>query len=545
MEKIALLSNVNVNFVNRKLKNHFEVYETEGYGNELGLLWNPDSSLKRFEPKAVFLLMDLAELVGHECQTERCGEILSEWFDSLKNAMEEKTLYFLSDAYLYSEERDVFPSDLTVFNLESLYQNRLQGLFERHSNVRIFPLRRLIADLGEERSFSWKTWYLGKILFSNELQGCIAQTVLKLMETEGRVPRKVLVLDLDNTLWGGLAGDYPAVDLELSEDHKGLYYKNAQRVIKKMKEAGVLLCIASKNNEEDVRKVFRECPHMVLSMEDFAAYRINWESKDVNIREMALELNLGLDSFVFWDDQPAERALIRELLPEVEVPEFPEDPGEMCGALRRLYDTYFRKLRTTKEDLEKTEAYAQNRERKKLEGNIQNFQEYLRNLKLCAERVDAADHMDRLQQLLNKTNQFNLTTVRYELSELKKKVEDPKKRVYLYRVEDRFGDYGLVAALILDLQNEPVITDFVMSCRVMGKRVEYAIISDIEAELREEGKKELYASYLPTAKNTPVKQLFEQLGYELIREEDGRKHYRISLENKEEREYFVAMKNGG
>lgn len=543
MEKIALLSNINVNFVSRKLKRSFEVYEAEGYGNELGALLDPESSLKQFEPKAVFLLMDLAELLEHECRPERCGEILDGWFDSLESAIEEKTIYFVSDGYLFGEERDAFSSVLTAFQLENLYQERLRGLFERHGNVRVFPLRRLIAGLGEERSFSWKTWYLGKILFSNELQGSIAQAAEKLMEMESRVPKKVLVLDLDNTLWGGLAGDYPATELELSEDHRGLYYKNAQRIIQKMKEAGVLLCIASKNNEEDVRKVFREHPHMVLSLEDFAAYRINWESKDLNIREMSEELNLGLDSFVFWDDQPTERALIRELIPEVEVPEFPEDPGEMCGALRKLYDDFFRKSRVTREDIEKTEAYAQNRERKKLEGSARSFQEYLQNLKLFVERVDAAGHIDRLLQLLNKTNQFNLTTTRYDLAELEKRVRDPEQRVYFYRVEDRFGDYGLVAALMVDLHGAPSITDFVMSCRVMGKRVEYAIVSDVEEALRKEGKKELFASYLQTAKNVPVKDLFEQMGYELTAEEDGGKRYRISLEKREAREYFVTMKN--
>ena len=349
----------------------------------------------------------------------------------------------------------------------------------------------------------------------------MAEEIVHLSEVAARTPKKVLLLDLDNTLWGGLAGENDHTPIKLSEDHEGLAYKNLQRVIAQMQSQGVILGIVSKNNEEDAMELIKNHPHMVLRLEAFAAKRINWQPKPENIREIAKELNLGLDSFVFWDDNPAERQLVKAVLPQVMVPDFPEKPEELAKAMAGVYRRYFEKETVTAEDLEKTKQYAQNAMRKDLEARAVDFESYLKQLDMELICEDPLKNLERLVQLINKTNQFNLTTRRYDRQTLQGFLEDGRHRVFLYRVKDCFGDNGIVSAVIIRLPENfaPIIDTFVMSCRVMGRNLEYDILADVEEQLYKEGYKSLIGEYLPTKKNKPVENLYETLGYEKLPEE--------------------------
>lgn len=548
-KKIAVLSNVNMNYVIRLLKQEHEVYETEGYGNELGILMNEQSSYHSFAPEITFLIMDLMELLGHELslpgqqaaeqgeELQHCPAPVRSWLQLLDGCIRPERLYYVSDAWLWGPEIGALPESSIREQLEWTWLQGLNWLQGRHENVRIFPYRQIIGGLGESSSFSLKMWYLGKILHTNEAQKRLAEQIGRLTEAEQRVPKKVLLVDLDNTLWGGLAGEQEHTPLALSEEHGGLAYKNAQRVIRLIRQSGAVLGIVSKNNEEDALAVIREHPHMVLREKDFAIRRINWRPKDENIRDIADSLNLGLDAMVFWDDSPAERELVRQLLPQVEVPDFPERPEELAPALTEIYEKYFRKARLTQEDREKTRQYAENEQRRQLEQQVGDFAQYLQRLGIRIQQVAPASHGERLVQLVNKTNQFNLTTIRYSQEEMQKIVADSTKKVYLYRVEDCFGDYGIVSAVIVDLAEQvPVIEEWVLSCRVMGRQVEDALLSHMEADLQAAGYERLRGRYVPTAKNTPVVGLYERLGYEVIRREDGgAKEYEINLAQRPER----------
>lgn len=579
-KKIALLSNVNMNYVIRMLKQEYEVYEAEGYGNELGILINEQSSYHAFAPEITFLIMDLMELLGHELslpgqqpsepgeeqqrRNPETGELLQQspgpeleeelqqspamelrqcpapvrsWLQLLDGCIRPGRLYYVSDAWLWGPEIGALPESSIRQQLEWSWLQGLNWLQQRHENVRIFPYRQIIGGLGEENSFSLKMWYLGKILHTNEAQKRLAEQIGRIVETEQRVPKKVLLVDLDNTLWGGLAGEREHTPLALSEDHAGLAYKNAQRVLRLIRQSGAILGIVSKNNEEEALAVIREHPHMVLKEEDFAIRRINWQPKDENIRDIADSLNLGLDAMVFWDDSPAERELVRQLLPQVTVPDFPERPEELAPALTDIFEKYFRKARLTEEDREKTRQYAENEQRSQLEKQVGDFALYLQRLQIRIQPVKPAAHMERLVQLVNKTNQFNLTTIRYTQEEMQKTVADSAKKVYLYRVEDCFGDYGIVAAAIVDLAGQiPVIEEWVLSCRVMGRQVEDALLAHMEAQLQAAGYERLRGRYVPTAKNTPVAGLYERLGYEVIRrEDDGAMEYEITLAERPQR----------
>lgn len=563
-KKIAVLSNVNMNYMIRLLKKEHQVYEAEGYGNELGILMNGQSSYHVFAPEITFLLMDLMELLGHDLYSpellgertaeneaapdrQQAGEKgpasrLREWFAQIDGCIRPGQLYYLSDAWLWGPETGALPEVSLAQRLEGQWLEGLEWLKQRHENVRVFPYRRIIGSLGEENSFSLKTWYLGKILHTNLAQRRLAEEIGRLAELEQRTPKKVLLVDLDNTLWGGLAGEREHTPLELSEEHQGLAYKNAQRVLRLMEQAGVVLGIVSKNNEEDAMAVIREHPHMVLREQDFAIRRINWQPKHENIREIAHSLNLGLDSLVFWDDSPGERALVQQMLPQVEVPPFPDSPVELAPALVELYEKYFQKPRLTEEDRQKTRQYAENEQRNRLEEQTGDYDRFLRRLEIRVQVLDPEPHMERLVQLVNKTNQFNLTTLRYSLEEMQKTVADPVKKVYLYRVEDCFGDYGIVSALIVSLAGGiPMVEEWVLSCRVMGKQVEDALLGHVEAELLRAGYTELRGRYVPTGKNRPVAELYDRLGYrEVSRGEGGEKEYSLCLKDAPSRAAHVA-----
>lgn len=543
--KIAILSNVNMNSVIRLLGKETEIYQTEGYGNELGVMMNPDSSYHQFDPEYTFLIPDLMELLGHDLDPVRAKERIEGWFSGLKGALKQGRLYYIADAYLWGAELNVVHDTGVKPALEGMWRNCLKEFCREHSNVRILPYRKLLEDIGEDNAFSMKMWYMGKILLGNEAQRRLGALILDKLRVETRTPKKLLLLDLDNTLWGGLAGENDHTPVVLSEEHIGLAYKNLQRVILQMQRQGVLLAIVSKNNEEDVEEILKYHPHMVLRPECFAAKRINWKPKHENIKEIAKELNLGVDSFVFWDDNPAERQLIMELLPQVTVPDFPDRPEDYAPAMAQVYREYFAKPAVTEEDLEKTNQYAANVSRKQFEEEIGNFEDYLKNLGTKAERVEPERHTERLTQLVNKTNQFNLTTKRYTQAQIEELVRDTGKEVYLYSISDRFGDSGIVAAGIVDLSGEiPVLEEFVMSCRVMGRRVEHALVEDMERDLRQRGFQRLRGIYLPTSKNGAVEKLYSQLGYEKTSDlPDGGAEYEIQLANTPKRMYYVEMKN--
>lgn len=519
--KLALLSNVNMDFVIRLLQKQAEVWQGEGYGNELGILMNRGSSYHVFNPDITFLVMDLMELLEHDLEPEPADRKIESWFRNAEAAMEEGKLYYISDAYLWGTELSVLADAGRKAELEYLWQKRLEETCTARKNVRIFPFRRLVEELGTENAFSMKMWYMGKIPLAGEAQRRLCGLILDKARVEKLVPKKVLLLDLDNTLWGGLAGEQEHTPVELSEDHGGLAYKNLQRVISRMQKQGVLLGIVSKNNEPDAMEILERHPHMVLRPDAFAARRINWAPKHENIREIAEELNLGLDSFVFWDDSPQERQLVKEMLPQVTVPDFPERKEELAPAMAEIYREYFARPAVTEEDRARTAQYAANAARRELQGNAGSFEGYLKQLEIVAVRVNPGKHMERMVQLLNKTNQFNLTTRRYTQGQLSQLREAADRRIYLYSVSDRFGDNGVVAAAMADCSGGiPVLTDFVMSCRVMGKNIEYALIEDIERDLRESGYERLRGIFIPTAKNMPVADLYDRLGYRKLDAEE-------------------------
>lgn len=540
--KVALLSNVNMDPVNRMLKNipENEVYSSQGYGNELGILLNKEAPLYVFEPEMIFLIIDIMEAIQHNICRTSAGERISEWFSLFENSIQENIVYYVSDAYLYGFEMGVVWDKSIKGIIESKWADCLQKMERNHSNVRLFPYSKIIQRIGEDNAFSSKMWYMGKILHSSATHKALVEEINHYVDLENRISKKVLLLDLDNTLWRGLAGEHDITPIVLSEDGVGLAYKNFQRSIMQLKEQGVVLGIVSKNNEEDALQVIDNHPHMILHSEDFAITRINWKNKAENILSISRELNVGVDSMVFIDDNPAERELIRESLPDVATPDFPERPEELTSFIAGVYHRYFEKPVVTDEDREKTTQYQANSERKKLMETSMDFDGYLKSLQMKLVRVNPEMNKERFIQLINKTNQFNLTTHRISEQEAAIILGDNNTEVFLYRVIDRFGDNGIVAVGILEFHEEAVITEFTMSCRVMGRKIEDAIIVDFENEARKRGYKEVIGIYKPTEKNKPVKDLYASFGYKQRRVFDNEAvEYAICLDDDLSRDIYV------
>ncbi|MCE6960023.1 HAD-IIIC family phosphatase [Cereibacter sphaeroides] len=330
--------------------------------------------------------------------------------------------------------------------------------------------------------------------------------------------RKVLVLDLDNTLWGGVIGDDGLDGIVIGEGSaRGEAFKAFQLYCKALRERGVLLAVSSKNDPARAEAAF-DHPEMVLRRADFAAFVANWTDKGQGLQRIAQELNLGLDALVFFDDNPAERALLREQFPEVAVPEVPEQPEDYvrCLAASGLFET----VAHTADDARRAEQYAANAERRRLEIVAPDMDSFLAGLGM-EMRIGPVERVDlvRVTQLINKTNQFNLTTRRYTEAEVEAMIADPDILTFCVRLTDRFGDNGIVCVVLGRLRPDGEggrlleVDTWLMSCRVLGRRVEEAVAAVIAGAARDAGASTVVGCYRPTPKNGMVADLFPRLGF--------------------------------
>lgn len=325
--------------------------------------------------------------------------------------------------------------------------------------------------------------------------------------------KKVLVVDLDNTMWGGIVGEDGVGGIQIGHDYPGNCFLAFQQELRQLAARGVVLAINSKNNEADVQEVFARRSEMLLKLEDFAVTRINWQNKVQNMRELAEELSLGLDSFVFVDDNPAELEIVQQELPMVTVLAVPPEPAELPGQLTRL--GYFDALAFTPEDRQRTQMYRAEAGRRQLERGSTDLESFWRSLDMKLTVLDVGtEEMSRVSQLTQRTNQFNMTTRRYTEADLQRLRQSGEHQIRAYRLEDRFGDYGIIAVTIVRTgKPEWIIDTFLMSCRVIGRTVEHAILSLVALDAQDGGAKVVIGDLIPTRKNTPAQKVYAEFGF--------------------------------
>jgi len=400
----------------------------------------------------------------------------------------------------------------------------------------LIDVARASARDGIDAWFDVGRWLQGKLEIAPQAAPFYGELAARVLAAMRGLSKKCLALDLDNTLWGGVIGDDGLDGIVLGEGSAaGEAHLALQRYARQLKERGVILAVCSKNDARIAEAAFRDHPEMVLRRGDIAAFQANWDDKAQNLKVIAARLNIGLDSLVFVDDNPIERARVRQALPMVAVPEMPEDPAHY---VRCLADAgYFEAVAFTADDRNRAGQYAANAEREALLGAAESMDEFLRGLKMTAIHgpFTAVDHA-RVVQLINKTNQFNTTTRRYGGEEITRIMDDPDSLTLQFRLLDRVGDNGLVSTMIL----RPAagdgrtleIENWVMSCRVFGRELEFEAMNIAVEAARERGVRALIADYIPTPKNDVISKLYPSLGFAQVdgpAPASGARRFRLDL----------------
>lgn len=400
-------------------------------------------------------------------------------------------------------------NDLGITNLLMRMNLRLAEQLDDASNIYLLNTQKWLISAKD--TFNEKLWYLSKTPFSSAVFKTAVEDIQSALHSINGNARKLVVVDLDNTLWGGVVGDDGWQALRLGgHDAMGEGFADFQQVLKSLTKRGILLGIVSKNTEAIALEAFEKHPEMILQPQDFAAWRINWQDKAQNIQELVNELSLGLQSVVFIDDNPVERARVRDMLPEVLVPEWPHSSMLFKNALLQLrcFDT----PAISQEDRTRAKLYNIERQRNSLKEKLGSLDDWLETLQMKVTIEELAEsNLVRAVQLLNKTNQMNLSTRRMTESELLDWLEHPQRKMWVCRVTDKFGDSGLTG--IVSLQWEGTtgrVIDFVLSCRVMGRKVEESLLYVAINHAQQTGIKELTLQYQPTAKNQPCLSFLQQ-----------------------------------
>jgi FkbH-like protein len=496
-----------------------------GYGQYRQEIMDPQSSLHRFAPQTVLFSLHAAPLlpeVNLEASRTQVDELLGGIIDELTmlwrrvqselgaNVLQQSLLNVTEP--LFGAFERLIPA--APWNVVERF-NELLAAAIASERVAIIDVARAAQRDGLDAWFDAPRMLQAKQEIAPQAASLYGELVARVVCAQQGKSKKCLVLDLDNTLWGGVVGDDGVKGLVLGQGSAaGEAHLGVQRYAKQLKERGIILAVCSKNDMRIAEDAFANHPEMILQRADIASFVANWEDKARNLETIAKELNIGIDSLVFLDDNPAERARVREALPAVGVPELPDD---VSGYVRRLADAgYFEATSFTKEDRERSGLYAQIAERNSLQASAQSMDEFLLGLKMVVEYgpVTAVD-LPRVAQLINKTNQFTPTTRRYSEERVAALLGTPGVIGLQFRLKDRFGDNGLVSALLMlpSGAHRLEIDTWVMSCRVFGRQLEHEVMNIAVESARRSGISEITATYSPTPKNELIRDLYPNFGF--------------------------------
>ncbi len=417
--------------------------------------------------------------------------------------------------------------------LEQIFKNITLGLNKLKSlypNLYVFDLDKQLAIHGLNNAFDPRNWYLAHCRLSTSGLNILTQSLGKIINRIKKAAKKVLVLDCDNTLWGGVIGEDGISDIVLGQDGLGSAFVDFQHVAKRIKKEGILLALCSKNNEEDVWKVFKKHKSMVIKKDDIAAYKINWNEKTRNLKELSSELGLDLNSFVFWDDSPIERDKIKKNIPEVLTVEPPKNVIEWPGLLSEM--DCFAKFNITSEDKKKTKQYQMRTKfTKGIESGIDEVS-FLKSIKLKAKAIAINEStVKRAAQLSMKTNQFNLRTIRYTEKEILKLNKNSDS--FLVNLNDVYGDHGLVGLICTKKIDSKFIflENFLMSCRILGRHLEAWMLHKLIQNAKKNNFKYIIAEYIPTQKNIIAKECLTNHGFNSLKKFNNKDLKKINLKN--------------
>jgi FkbH-like protein len=489
---------------------------------------DPESALYRFEPNAVILAARTADLAPDLWQdysaldsaavhaaTGRVVNTLQQFIVSFRRHSQAPLIIHTLEQPL-RPALGVLDSQSEISQSEAIQNiNReLRQTARQHRDVYILDYDALIARYGRLLWQDERKYLTVRLPITAHHLIHLADEWLRLLLPLSARTAKAIVVDLDNTLWGGIIGEDGMAGIKLGAEYPGAAYQSLQRALLDLSRKGILLAICSKNNFDDAMEVLEKHPGMLLRPSHFAAIRINWNDKSRNLPEIAAELNIGVDCLAFLDDNPFEREQVRSTLPEVLVVDLPADPIHYAAAVRDC--PAFERLTLSAEDAQRTAFYAQNRERSQVEQTFKSKEDFFHYLQQEAVISPVSSQtLARVSQLTQKTNQFNLTTTRLGEQQIADLAARPGSHVFTIHVRDRFGDHGLVGvAIASDHDDTREIDTFLLSCRVIGRSVETALLSHLAQDAAAHGLHRLAGWFIPTRKNAPAKDFYSQHGFE-------------------------------
>lgn len=513
-----------------------------GYGAEVGLnllvtdidynqmeqqVMDPGSELYESEPQFVLIQMCVEKLYEQFCQMPVAGRasfaqntvdrIVTIW-DGIGEHSGARILQFnfveLGDRVFgnfgYKEKASF------VYQLRQLNMQLMLAASEK-KNVYLVGLSEIQNQMGRGCFFDEKYYYSAKTPISMQALPHVAKQVADvIMVLRGKI-KKCVVLDLDNTLWGGVIGDDGMSGIQIGELGMGHAFSDFQLWLRELKNRGIILTVCSKNNENIAKEPFEKHPEMVLRMEDISLFVANWEDKVSNIRYIQETLNIGMDSMVFLDDNPFERNMVRSMIPEITVPELPEDPAQYLSYVQSL--NLFETASFSEEDKNRTGQYQAEIQRTQLQRQFVSLDDYLIGLDMKAKVCPFdAFHYPRIAQLTQRSNQFNLRTVRYTEDDIQRMAEDDHYITLYFTLRDKFGDHGLISVVILEKRDKDTlfVDTWLMSCRVLKRGMEEFIINQMIKNAGEHGFKTVLGEYIKTPKNAMVADIYERLGFNRI-----------------------------
>jgi FkbH-like protein len=490
---------------------------------------NSASPLYEFSPDLAFMLIDTRTILSsffynpYSVSVSERREYIDNRVKDLVNLVRKFTMKSKSKLVLANFHTPVYTpygicETKTEYGLREMVLDlnaKLSYSLRNEPAAFVFDFDSFVAKYGEVNVYDYRQLLFGDIKVSLNCIPSLAEEFMGYISPASGINRKCIVLDLDNTLWGGIVGEDGFEGIKLSPQYPGTSFIEFQRVIQALYERGIILAINSRNNEDEALRVIREHPCMVLRENNFASIKINWNDKISNTKAIAEELNIGLDSLVYFDDDPVNRELISTALPEVMTVDLPKDPALYAQTLMDL--NVFNTFSITDEDKRRGQMYVEERKRSQLEKSVSDIDEFLSQLgiRIDIRRADKFT-IPRISQLVQKTNQFNLTTIRFQEEEILKFSEDKNMLVGCAQTADKFGDNGITGVFIVKKDpdySEWNIEAFLLSCRVMGRRIEYGIMEYILNEARKEGIERVKGRYIPTSKNKPCENFLSHSGF--------------------------------
>ncbi|MGI0004062.1 MAG: HAD-IIIC family phosphatase [Candidatus Nitrosotenuis sp.] len=530
--RIALLGSFTLNGIEETLRVKCSemgvgcISHVAGYNQYNQEILNKESSSYKFSPDITFLLLDARSVLGklfyspYSLSESERKQFIEKKISEISNLIKSFTTNSKSKLVITNlivptySPYGIYETKVSYGIQEMIndYNQQISKITKNTDSVYLYDFNGFVTRLGEQTVFDFRQFLFGDVQVSLECIPHLAQDLTGYIKAILGLNKKCIVLDLDNTLWGGIVGEDGFEGIKLGTDPVGKAFVEFQKILLALHQRGIILAINSKNNLDDAMRVIREHSDTVLKEEHFACMKINWNDKVQNMREIASELNIGLDSMVFFDDDPMNREYVRTNLPQVLTVEMPQDVAQYAPLLMSLND--FDILKITEEDLNRGGMYLQEKQRTDLEQQTTNLEDFLKQLEIKLKIKKANNFtIPRISQLTLKTNQFNLTTRRYQEEDIKKFLETGHW-VGCAQVEDKFGDSGITGVFIIKKNSsEWLIDTFLLSCRIIGRGVEDGILAEILKKAKQEGVKLVKSEFISTKKNAPCANFLSDYGF--------------------------------